>query len=84
MAATARTFLDPTGRSRPYSNHLEELIKQEAREDTVEPVGLEVVQETISNPLLVLTVHPLPPRGNFRPLWFTCVTSFSSPTSAQG
>lgn len=71
------------GPSRPYSNHLEKLTKQEARRDTEEPVGLEVVQEIISNPLQAPTTHPLPPEGNFQLLQFTCVTSFSSPPSAQ-
>lgn len=83
MAATGRTFLDPMGPSRPYSNHLEKLTRQEERGHIAEPVGLELGQETISNPLPAPTTHPLPPKGNFWPFQFTRVTSFSSPTSAQ-
>lgn len=52
MAATGRTFLDLIGPSRPYSNHLEKCTRQE-RGGTEGPVGLEMVQKAISNPLLV-------------------------------
>lgn len=71
------------GPSRPHSNHLEKVTRQEARRDTEELVDLEVVQEITSNPLEAPTTHPLPPEGNFQLLQLTCVTSFSSPTSAQ-
>lgn len=69
MAATRRTFLDLTRPSRPYGNHLKKITRQEARGDRAEPVGLEVVQEMISNPLLAPTAHPCLPEVNFQPLW---------------
>lgn len=61
MAAARRTFLDLIGPSRPYNNHLEKCTRQE-RGGAAGPVGLEVVQKSISNPLLVPPLTPFLPK----------------------